>query len=231
MSDVLAGLTSLALTRLLQLASPALPVGAYSYSSGLEAALDGGLVSDADSALAWIGDAIELGQGRFDAAAVAAACRAGDDAEIEALDRRVLAARETAELRLEAEQVGYSLGAWLAQVPTSADPEGEGRPSPAAARTGPVAYGLAAGRLGLTPTVAATAWLWGFAENQVMVLIKAMPLGQIGGQRLLWALGPVISRTAARATELAPEAWSSALPGLAIVSMAHERQYSRLFRS
>lgn len=231
------GLAGLQLARLLQLASPALPIGAYSYSSGLESALELGLVSGLDSAQRWLGDAVELAQGRFEAPIVAAACMAAarssvrseacsgaTDAELDRLDALVLAARETAELRLEAEQTGYSLSAWLAQVPDSA---AAARPC----RSGPVAFGRAAARLELPAAVAATAWLWGFVENQVMVLIKAMPLGQIGGQRLLWALGPVVSQTGEAAALLPPGQWSSAMPGLAIASMAHERQYSRLFRS
>lgn len=234
MTDAVAGLQ---LARLLQLASPALPIGAYSYSSGLESALDQGLVSDVESAFEWIADALELVQARFDAAIVAAAVTRGAVDEIEALDRLVLAGRETAELRLEAEQMGFSLGAWITKVPgageglagASGTPDAGDRP--ALACSGPVAFGRAAARLGLGPSVAATAWLWGFAENQVMVLIKAMPLGQIGGQQLLWRLGPVVTRSAAIASALPANEWSNACPGLALASMAHERQYSRLFRS
>ncbi len=217
---------SLRLARLLQLASPALPIGAYSYSSGLEAALDEGLVHDDDSAFGWIADALELVQGRHDAAIVAAAARGGGHRPaLGELDDLVLAGRETAELRLEAEQMGYSLGQWIGQVVPGCDgPE-------QAAVSGPVAFGLAAWRLELSPRTAAAAWLWGFAENQVMVLIKAMPIGQIRGQRLLWRLGPVIARAARLAASLPQEAWTNAMPGLAIASMRHEEQYSRLFRS
>ncbi len=216
---------SLRLARLLQLASPALPIGAYSYSSGLEAALDEGLVHDDDSAFGWIADALDLVQGRHDAAIVAAAARGGHRPAPGELDDLVLACRETAELRLEAEQMGYSLGQWIGQVvPGCAGLE-------QAAVSGPVAFGLAARRLELSPRTAAAAWLWGFAENQVMVLIKAMPIGQIRGQRLLWRLGPVIARAARLAASLSQDEWTNAMPGLAIASMRHEEQYSRLFRS
>lgn len=116
-AEPFSGASGLQLARLLQLASPALPIGAYSYSSGLESALELGLVRDADSAWQWLADAVELVQGRFDAPIVAAACQCPVAAELSRLDDLVLAARETAELRLEAEQTGYSLGAWLAQVP------------------------------------------------------------------------------------------------------------------
>lgn len=214
---------SLRLARVLQLASPALPIGAYSYSSGLEAALDEGLVHDDDSAFEWIADALELVHARHDAAIVAAAARTTDIGELRELDALVLAGRETAELRLEAEQMGYSLGQWMEQVVP-------GEEAPAAA-SAPVVFGMAAARLGLSPRTAATSWLWGFAENQVMVLIKAMPIGQVRGQRLLWRLGAVVARAAAQAARLPRDAWSNATPGLAIASMRHEEQYSRLFRS
>lgn len=236
------GVEGLQLARLLQLASPALPIGAYSYSSGLESALDQGLVVDAASAFTWIADAIELVQARFDAAIVAAAAGTSDPAVIADLDAQVLAGRETAELRREAEQMGYSLAAWLDQVPGVGEARGPESPGATGAtgaaattgptgRTGPVAFGRAAARLGLAPVIAATGWLWGFAENQVMVLIKAMPLGQIGGQQLLWRLAPVVTANATLASRLPPDQWANASPGLAIASMAHERQYSRLFRS
>ena len=215
--------------RLLQLASPALPIGGYSYSSGLESAIECSEVSDPESAFNWIDDALSLVVGRFDAPLVAAAmqaCEAGDQFRIDELNRLALAARETAELRLESEQMGYSLMQWIEQVPGRAPEAAPALPVAAA-----VAWAIAAWRLRLGAGEAVTGFLWSFAENQVMVLIKTIPLGQIQAQRVLHRLGPRIEAVAAAALQLPAEEWSNAAPGLAIASMAHEIQYSRLFRS
>ncbi len=236
--------------RLLQLASPALPIGGYSYSTGLESAIEAGEVREPDSALRWIDDALSLVIGRFDAPLVAAAmraCDAGDQAALDELNRLALAARETAELRLESEQMGYSLMQWIDQVPGRSAPQAppaqvegdaaQGRdpeattPWPAAPVAAAVAWAIAAWRLGLTAGDAVTGFLWSFVENQVMVLIKTIPLGQIQAQRVLHRLGPRIEAVAQAAVLLSPAQWSNAAPGLAIASMGHETQYSRLFRS
>jgi urease accessory protein len=219
-----------ALPRLLQLASPALPIGGYSYSSGLEAAIESGRVVDSDTAFDWIDDVLSLVLGRFDAPLVAAAlraCREGDAAGLEECNRLALAARETPELRLESEQMGYSLIRWVMQVPGA-----EGlRLDPAQPIAAAVAWAVAAWRLGIAAPEAVTALLWSFAENQVLVLIKAMPIGQIQAQQVLLRLGGRVEVVAAQALLRPPETWSNAAPGLALASMQHETQYSRLFRS
>ncbi len=225
--------------RLLQLASPALPIGAYSYSSGLETAIGEGRVADGETALQWIGDMLTLVIGRFDApvaAAAHAAATGGDRGSLGALSRHVLASRETAELRLETEQMGYSLDKWIRAVLEAPDEPGGptlpvGPILPEGPVAAPVAWGAAGARLGLDAADTVTALLWGFAENQVMVLLKAMPMGQIQGQRVLDALVPVIDRVTGEALARPAEDWSTSAPGLAIASMRHEVQYSRLFRS
>jgi urease accessory protein len=229
------------LVRLLQLASPALPIGGYSYSTGLEEAIESGAVHDPASAFDWIDDGLSLVAGRFDAPLLAAAmraCEAGDREALDELNRLALAARETAELRLESEQMGFSLMQWVAQVPGGDEESAGERAGPALfARSLPgpvaaaVAWAIAAWRLQLAPLEAVTGYLWSFAENQVMVLIKSIPLGQIQAQRVLLRLGPRVEAAAQAALQLPPQQWSSAAPGLAIASMRHETQYSRLFRS
>jgi urease accessory protein len=76
-----------------------------------------------------------------------------------------------------------------------------------------------------------TAWLWGWLENQLAVLMKTLPLGQQAAQRLTSQLLPTLKQAQRDATVIEPENWGSAAFGLALASMAHERQYSRLFRS
>ncbi|MFN9774573.1 MAG: urease accessory protein UreF [Burkholderiales bacterium] len=222
---------------LLQLASPALPIGGYSYSTALEWGVDGGAVRDEAGAREWIADALGLSLASFEGPLAREAMRAAarwpapDAADaLESLNAAAIAARETAELRLESEQMGYSLGRWLEAV--CPDPESDAwiaaRLSPLAL---PVGWAIAATRLGLAERDALLGLFWAFAENQAMVLMKAVPMGQIAAQRLLRSLAPELEAAVERALALPREAWSSAAPGLAIASARHETQYSRLFRS
>jgi urease accessory protein len=238
---------------LLQLASPALPIGGYSYSTGLEWGIESGAVRDAAGAREWIADALALPMASFEGPLMRAAlraargaCTAPADADADAdadrpldeaalavladLNASAIAARETEELRLESEQMGYSLGRWLEAVcPRPADD------AAIAARLAPlslpVAWALAAARLALDERDALLGLFWTFAENQAMVLMKALPMGQIAAQRMLRELAPDIEAAIGRALALPEDGWSSAAPLLAVASARHETQYSRLFRS
>jgi urease accessory protein len=222
---------------LLQLASPALPIGGYSYSTALEWGVDGGAVRDEAGAREWIADALGLSLASFEGPLAREAMRAAarwpapDAADaLESLNAAAIAARETAELRLESEPMGYSLGRWLEAVCPEPDADAwiAARLSPLAL---PVGWAIAATRLGLAERDALLGLFWAFAENQAMVLMKAVPMGQIAAQRLLRSLAPELDAAVERALALPREAWSSAAPGLAIASARHETQYSRLFRS
>lgn len=222
---------------LLQLASPALPIGGYSYSSALEWGIDSGAVRTEAQARDWIGDTIALALASFDGPllrdamrAAVALPRAAAREAIEALNAEAIAARETAELRLESTQMGHSLGRWLAAVCPRDDEDAwlAARLVPPAL---PVAWALAAVRLELDERDALLAYFWAFAENQAMVLMKAVPVGQIVAQRLLRALAPALEDALERSLALQRDDWSSAAPGLGIASARHETQYSRLFRS
>jgi len=220
----------------LQLCSPALPIGGFSYSSGLESALDSGQVHDQDSAQLWIRDALMLGLARFEAPLLARACGCVDDTglclhdPLCAMNERAIASRETAEMRAESLQMGHSLGRWLQAV--SPDPvQDEWIAQHLQPLSLPVAWALAARRLALPVEEAVLSWLWSFAENQVAVLMKAMPMGQMAAQRLLRSLWPDLLRARDLALQTEPSSWSSALPLLAVASSRHETQYSRLFRS
>jgi len=218
--------------QLLRLASPGLPIGAYCYSQGLESALDAGLVRDADSAHHWLRDVLLGPVAHFDAALVAQAYRAavsGDEAGVCAINARYLAARETAEQRLETCQMGYSLTTLLRALP-----EGEEMYWPAAlggTTTFPVAWALAAHRLGVAPAAATGAFVYGWLENQVLVLMKAMPLGHTAAQRLTSSLLPSLEEAARIAMSLPQGEFSNFAPMLGWAAMRHETQYSRLFRS
>jgi len=221
----------LQLMRLLQLASPALPVGAYSYSQGLERAVETGAVCDERSAAAWIDDALTLVVARFEGPILlrmlAAAAQSEPDA-LYALNRLLLASRESAELRAETVQMGRSLARLLGELEQT-------RPSAAVlARLEepafPCAWACAAVAFGLAHAEAHAAYLWSWTENQVMAAIKLVPLGQSAGQRMLAQLA---SRIASIATDAGngAERLANFAPGLAIASSMHETQYTRLFRS
>jgi len=202
------------LARLLQLASPALPVGAYSYSQGLEAAVEAGIVTDAESAEAWIADALGFSLGRFEAPVLWRMMQG------EALNDLFLAGRETAELRAETVQMGHSLKRLVEDL-------GLGR-VPLEEPAYPAAYAFAVQRLKLDPREALLAYLWSWLENQVMAAVKAVPLGQTAAQRILLSLGSRLEDLAKEAQSVEPANFT---PGLAMLSTRHETQYSRLFRS
>jgi len=214
------------LARLLQLASPTLPVGAYSYSGGLEAAIEAGLVKDAASAERWIGDVLELSLARMEVPiwwGLVLAFSKKDFCEARNLNAKFLASRETAELRAETVQMGYSLNQLLKDLEIGEVPVDE--PS------FPAAYAFAVSQWKIEPQAALQAYLWAWLENQVMAAVKAIPLGQTDGQRILLSIGDLLPSLANKAMKLEIQDLGNFAPGLAILSSRHETQYSRLFRS
>jgi urease accessory protein len=208
----------MSLARLLQLASPTLPVGAYSYSGGLEAAIEAGIVKDAATAGQWIGDVLEHSVARMEAPVLLRMMESPQD-----WNEQFLASRETAELRAETVQMGYSLNRLLKDLGVGEVPVEE--PS------FPAAFAFAARHWQIEPAAALQAYLWAWLENQVMAAVKAVPLGQTDGQRMLLALGEKISALAPRISAMKDDEIGNFAPGLAMLSSQHETQYSRLFRS
>jgi urease accessory protein len=205
------------LAKLLQLASPTLPVGAYSYSGGLEAACEAGVVTDAASAERWIGDVLEFSVARMELPMLFRMIQNQDWNEM------FLASREAAELRAETVQMGYSLNRLFKDLGLGEVPVEE--PS------FPAAFAYAAAQWKIEPEAALQAYLWAWLENQVMAAVKAVPLGQTDGQRILLALGERISLFTKKAMSMKDEDVGNFAPGLAMLSAQHETQYSRLFRS
>jgi urease accessory protein len=227
-------MNSLALTRLLQLASPLLPVGAFAYSQGLEAAVEDGSVYDAASTRRWILDCLGLGLARFEAPILLrliAAWAANDTAAVSRWNTRFLASREAAELHAETVQMGFSLRRLLLDL------EEEHKRAEFAALLAieplsyPAAYAFAASRWSVAPRDALTAYLWSWCENQVSAALKAVPLGQVAGQRILVEAQTAVTSAVDHATRLADHELANLLPALAIAGARHENQYSRLFRS
>jgi urease accessory protein len=215
------------LLQLIWLASPALPVGGFSYSEGLEAAVDDGRVHDEASAALWLMDQLHLSLGRSELPLVAAAldaARRDDTARLQSLAGWHARTRETSEARLQSEQMGRSLIDWLATL--GASPVAAPRPCP-----WPIAFALAAARGEASSRDVLLAFGFSWAENQVQAALKSVPLGQSAGQRILAVLARELPAVVDAALAIGDEARQAFTPGLAIASSRHETQYSRLFRS
>ncbi len=222
-----------ALLHLLQLSSPSLPIGAYSYSQGLETAIENKLVRDQASARDWIIDVLHHVVARFEAPVLwrlLQAFAARDAAMIAEWTEHFIAARDTAEFRAETIQMGYSLAKLAADLKIS----DETLLSLLQQRTEvplPTALAYAAVALDVPHEAALLGMLFSWAENQVLVCVKSVPLGQVSGQRLLLSLRPELEAASQRAQQLADDELSNWSPGLSMLSMQHEVQYSRLYRS
>jgi urease accessory protein len=223
---------SIGLVRLLQLASPALPVGGYSYSQGLESAIDTGIVTDASTAATWIGDLLDhvLPAGELAVLSRLLHALPHDAASFAAWHAWLRASRETRELRAESEQMGAAMLAWMRDV-AIVDAPLAARAAAVAPLTWTGAFALAchAERIAHDDALAAYAFAW--LENQVLAAQKLVPLGQAAGQRMLRTLAARIPDAVTRAGAIPDDEVASFAPGHALASMRHETQYSRLFRS
>ncbi|MGU9851678.1 urease accessory protein UreF [Pseudomonas koreensis] len=218
---------------LLRLASPQLPIGGYSYSQGLEMAVDNGRVNNPDSARRWISDQLLLNLARFEAPLLLAHCQAAAEEnwpELARICETHRASRETRELHLESRQMGYSLQQLLNGLPELDAPARSFLEQCAEPHLA-LGWALAARAWHINPQDALAAWLWSWLENQLAVLMKTLPLGQQAAQRLTSELLPLLQQAQQDATRIHPEHIGSAAFGLSLACMAHERQYSRLFRS
>jgi len=226
-------ITDLALARLLQLASPTLPVGAYSYSQGLEAAVEAGLVRDAASARAWIGAVLAYAVARLEAPVwwrLYAAWSDDDMARVTHWNELFRSTRESAELRAETLQMGYSLQTLLVEI-GDFDHRSRAQLGAITDITFPAAFACAAAKWEIPARSALIAYLWAWLENQVMAALKSVPLGQTDGQRLLGDLAAQLPGIVDAASALPDDELCNYAPGLAILCSRHETQYSRLFRS
>jgi urease accessory protein len=222
-----------ALYRLLAWLSPAYPVGAYTYSHGLETAVEDGSITTRAMLVAYIETVLLAGAGRIDGALLAAAWRAAEVGDEAALDEAALLAaawRGTAETALES----MAQGTAFTSVTLSAWPEP--RFAAFAARhprrlAHPVAFGAAAGFHGIPLRPALFGWLAAFAANLVSAGVRLVPLGQTDGQIATAALHPVVEAAADAALTADLDRIGTAAPMLDLLSMRHETQYTRLFRS
>jgi len=220
------------LLQLIWLASPALPVGGFSYSEALEAAIDHEHVHDEASCADWLADQLHLSQARGDMALMAQAIPAWQAMNINRLkdlSQWVHTTRETNEMRLQTEQMGRSLLDWLRiqnkATETALKLCSEMRP------TYPMAMSLALSLANAPLDQALQAYAFGWAENMTQAALKAVPLGQVSGQKILARLAQEIPEAVQHAIALSDDERQAFCPMLAVMSARHETQYSRLFRS
>ncbi len=220
------------LLRLLHLASPSLPVGAYTYSQGLESAIEIGSVTDEKTAHSWITESLSI-VAEFEAPILWRLLHAFSNRDAEAVtywSELFTAGRDTHELRAETIQMGYSLSKLVSDLNIGDDSlrkileAQEEIPLP-------TAFACAAVALEVSHEAALLGSLYAMIENQVLVCIKSIPIGQVAGQRLLLSLHSEIEVAANHSKQLEDDDLTNWAPGLSILSMKHEVQYSRVYRS
>ena len=240
MQTAVTALPPASLLQLIWLASPALPVGGFSYSEGLESAIlraqaaPENIANDSASnwLTDWLRDQLHLSLARGDLAVIAQAIpawRSSDLNRITQLNDWLLQTRETSELRAQAEQMGRSLCNWLRNhdgIDAAQLAHCEQLPP-----TYPTAFALAAAQLDAGVRDCLLTYAFGWAENMVQAAIKSVPLGQTAGQRILARLSLHIPAAVQMAIDLPDDERQNFSPMLAILSSQHETQYSRLFRS
>ncbi len=217
------------LLKLLTLSSTALPVGAYCYSQGVESAIEQGMIHDEASGIAYFEEVLEMLLVRFELPILKRLMQFYDDDDDD--DEQFYywaniyrASRESKELLAESKQLAFSLNAWIRDVlkiPVIVHKQFGFVP----------VYAQLCGRLGLNTADVLTAYAFTVLENQVLGAVKTVPLGQMSGQRILWHLHQQIPQAIEKALQLEDAEISSSLPQYAMLSMQHETQYSRLFRS
>jgi len=222
------------LLRLLHLASPALPIGAFHFSQGLEYAVEAGQVCDESSALDWIDGIAAAGLASLDLPVLHrlhAAWLADDSGAVTHWNNFLIACRETAELREEDRHLGAALLRVLAEFGLETGlfrAKFTGREGGVAHAT---SFAFACARWNVAPLSMLQTYAWAWAENQVLAAVKLVPLGQSAGQRVLYALHPRLGAYSARAVEVLDSDIGIATSLQAIASARHETQYTRLFRS
>lgn len=217
------------LLRLLHIASPALPIGGFHFSQGLEFAVERGVVTNEVEALEWIQGIAEHAIGTLDLPILARlrdAFLRDDVAGVQHWNTRLLASRETAELREEDRHMGRALARILNELNVA---------DHWTMQSGEVSYAAmfakACAAWGVDERAMLQTYAWSWVENQTLAAIKLVPLGQMAGQRILHSLIPTLESLALRAQTLPDEEIGTSAIMQSVASAQHEGQYTRLFRS
>ncbi|MDA3920574.1 MAG: urease accessory protein UreF [Salinisphaera sp.] len=224
----------LQLQRLFQLASPSLPVGAFAYSEGLEAAVEAGWLSTADDVQDWLAATLDECLARLDlplCLRLHAAWQAGDIATVRRWSHFNLAVRETAERRAQERHLGTALATLLHGMDVAEARHWRLGGAYVEDVSFATLFSLAAVRWQISDEDTAAALAWAWLENQVLAAVKLVPLGQTQGQKLLFALSDGVPHALALAAGLEDDDLGGSLPGVTLASTAHETMYSRLYRS
>lgn len=222
--------SGLARLRLLQLVSPSLPVGAFTYSQGLEWAVECGWVKDADELRGWVDDLMRTAMARLELPVLIRLHKAVSEDNNDQLaywTRYLIAARETKELREEEHNRGRALAALLPKLGMPVSPEQE----PLVRSCQLTGFALAARHWAIPLNEAAAGYLWGWLENMVLAGVKIIPLGQTAGQQLIAELTEAIPGLVEQALGLEDHDIGASCTAQAIASSRHETQYTRIYRS
>lgn len=223
------------LAKLFQIVSPALPVGAFAYSQGLETAIEQGYVTRPDELSEWCEGVMQNNLVRLDLPvlrAMLASLKQTDMAGLFELNLTILSFRETSELKNESTLMAKALLRLLNDLEYDLVDFNVAKNSSSNQDVDWVcAFALAVHLFEIETEQALLAYLWSWLENQVAAAIKLVPLGQTQGQRVLLGLGDRLPVFAQQSLHLNVDEISNLSPGLAILSSQHETQYSRLFRS
>lgn len=224
--------------RLLQLCSPALPVGAYSYSEGIETLCDRHIIYDEITLNYWLEQELKYGSIRVEVGVLIRAYNATQLGNLETLkywNNWLSASRETKELRASSWQMGTSLGKLLVDISPLEFAEIFGYINsssyPAGVCNLAIAFGIAAATWEIDQNILVPAYLQMWVANLVSAGVKLIPLGQTSGQKIIFNLNDLINQTGTKILNLQDDDLESCNWGLAIASMNHEYLYSRLFRS
>jgi len=223
-------ITDRALLRLMQLISPSLPVGAFTYSQGIEWCVEAGWLNDADRLEQWLSDLLQTSVQDLEIPILQRMMQAwsdGDTASLQYWSELSMASRETAELRMEEKNRAYALFRLLSSLELVEVTRYESliKSSQTAG------YSFASVAWDIPPHQACLGYVWSWLENLVIAAVKLVPLGQTDGQKILMHLSSQVDEVIKRATQLSDDEIGCSSPALAIASAQHETQYTRLFRS